>query len=220
MVDLAHKTSLTSCDNTPTVSWVSRLVCTSSTVATELLKVWGSRMAHANIPRPLIHYLEGTANLHADYASRKFNTTLANGSTQPITDFQFLTNFNAEFPLPQNASWRLFHLNSSVVSRIFAILQTQPCTMALWRQVTTKGNAFGTIGSSTATSLTWTPASPTALTENDSPPWLFSPKELETASIPQGLVSECKRYKLQCRPSARPLNWMASPTHATNQGSK
>ena len=172
-------------------------------------------MLTASIPPPLIHYIQGIANKLADVASRDFKIRRPDGSIGHLTDFEFLTKFNKQFPL-QNASWRIFHLNHKVVSRVIATLLMKPCSMASWRQPTTKGNAFGVIGSPTATNLTWTPASPQPPQKCDYPPWQRSPSELDKASIPPELVSECKQYKLRYEQWARPSNWMEKPTPATN----
>ena len=202
MIDLEDQHTLTSCDNTPTVAWVSKLCCSKSQVATNLLKIWGSRMLHAKIPKPMIHYIEGHANKLADYASRKFNTKLQDETQKPISDYEFLTLFNSKFPLPQNQSWRLFHLNGAVVSRIIAVLLTKPSSVASWRRVTTKGNASGIIGSPNANSITWTHGSPTKPQPNKSPPWKFLQTKLEKANFPMALASECKRLKSHLELSA------------------
>ena len=205
-----------SCDNTPAVHWIRKLNCSSSVIANELLKILGSRMAHAHFPPPQIHHIAGIENILADYASREFRITLSDGSTATLTDLEFLTNFNITFPL-QYTSWRIFHLNHDVVSRIIAILLTKPCSMASWRQLTKRGNAFGTIGDPTANTLDWTPALPTSQPTNKSKPWQLSPSALERANFPTALASECRRFKSHYVRSARPTNWMGSQTHATNQ---
>ena len=89
----------TSCDNTPTVSWVNKWSSSRSKVATQLLKIWGSRMVHGNIPPPCIHYLPGKVNTLLDRASREFKIRLPSGNFQTLTDHEFLTTFNADFLL-------------------------------------------------------------------------------------------------------------------------
>ena len=66
MVVMTYISTLTSCDNTPTVSWVTKRQCPVSTVATELLKIWGARMTYGDIPPPMIHFLAGKTNVLAD----------------------------------------------------------------------------------------------------------------------------------------------------------
>jgi len=215
IVTLEDCNTMLASDNTPTVGWIRKLSCSSSNVATELLKVLGARMMHGKFPPPQIHHIAGVDNKLADYASRRFSSKGPDGSTRPYSDFQFLTDFTHTFPT-QNTSWRLFQLNSAIVSRIIAILLTGPSTMASWRRLTAKGNAFGTIGSPTATSLTWTPASPTTPLPNRRPPWECSPTELGKVHFPAALLSECKQFKSRSELSARPLNWTDSQIHATN----
>ena len=198
---------LLSCDNTPTVYWIRKRNSSTSMIAQELLKVLASRMAHAQFPPPQIHHIKGLENVLADYASRKFRMKLPDGSKTYLSDDQFLTKFNSKFPLQQK-SWRLFRLNTNIVSRICAILLMKRSTMASWRQLTKKGNDFGTIGPPTATHITWTPASPTIAPMSTSPPWKRSPKELEMENFPAALASECKRFKSHYVQSARPSNWM------------
>ena len=105
-------------------------------------------------------------------------------------------------------------LTINKVSRITAILLTKPCSMALWRQLTTRGNAFGAIGAATATSLVWNPASPTTQPGNTSKPWQLSPNELAEGSFPKELALECKRFESRYVQLARPLNWTDAQTPA------
>ena len=214
MVPIEGVNTMLSCDNTPAVYWIKKLCCSSSNIATELLKLLCSRMAHAHFPPPQIHHIAGVQNVHADYASRRFRYKLPDGSEHYITDHEFLTNFNTKFPI-QNKSWRTFHLNCVVASQIISILLTKRFTMASWRQLTKKGNAFGTIGHNTANSLEWTPIVEQSPSPNKSKPWLLSQKELDEASFPNALASECRRFKSHYIRSARPSNWMDSQTHAT-----
>ena len=216
MILMTYITTFTSCDNTPTVSWVNKRSSSRSKVATQLLKIWGSRMVHGNIPPPCIHYLPGKVNTLSDRASRVFKTRMPSGNFQTLTDHEFLTKFNVDFPFPQNTSWRICRLNTDIISRVFAVLRMEPCMMASWQQVTKTGNAFGTIASNTANSLDWTPDLQTALETNALSPWSLSPSELEMARIPPELVSKCKQSNWRLEQSARPSNWMEKPTPATN----
>ena len=109
MMEMANCNTLSGCDNTPTVSWVLKMCCSSSEVATILLKAWGSRLFHGHFNPSQLFYLPGSLNTHADFASRKFNHQTGDGTKAPITPFEFLTSFNTQFPL-QNTSWRMFHL--------------------------------------------------------------------------------------------------------------
>lgn len=219
MVPMKDINTMLSCDNTPTVAWVQKRSCSSSKVATELLKVLGSLMIHLKFPAPQIHHIAGTENKHADFASRKFQITEPDGTARTITPLEFLTQFNTNFPL-QNNSWRLFRLNYAAITRINSILLMRPCTMASWRQVTKKGNVFGTIGPSTADTLVWTPALPTLPPHSELPLWERSQQTLEADGIPPALVSECKRYRLHYAQSARPVNWTDTQTLATNSTNK
>ena len=132
LVQLKDVHTLTSCDNIPTVYWVLKLCCSSSDVAANLLKAWGSQMLHDEIPPPGIRYIKGEENELTDIPSRRFRTKLPDGSTHVYTDHKFLTYFNTKFPLPQNQSWQLLRLNSATVSRVIVMLLTEPCTMASW----------------------------------------------------------------------------------------
>ena len=215
IINLTDCNTMLLCDNTPTVGWITKLSCSTSPVATELLKVIAARMLHGKFPPPQIHHIAGEDNKLADYASRKFTNTGPDGATTPYTDFHFLTDFTHKFPL-QDSYWRLFRHNSNTVSRIIAILLTEPSTLASWRRRTAKDNVFGIIGKPTATTLTWTPVSPTTPVPNKQPPWECSPNALEKGHFPMALLSECKRFKSRSELSARPSNWTDTKTPASN----
>ena len=206
ITDVKHKCSFQGCDNTPTVSWIRKMGCTSSRVAAALLRILAIRL-HKTQASPLsTMYLEGKQNSMADDASRLFKTNSTNTWTYNNDDMEFLTYFNSAFPL-QTGSWRLFRFNPELVSRIISELLTPTSTMASWSKITKKGHAFGTIGSPTAKTVTYTPSSQTQALPNPSPPWKPSPQGSDAALIPTKILSASKQSKQLYAPSDRPSSW-------------
>ncbi len=72
------------------------------------------------------------------------------------SDAELLTLFNTHFPLPQQQSWTVYHLNCAVVTRVTSILQMKPFALDNWRQLPTRGRCVGVIGAPTSNTWEWT----------------------------------------------------------------
>jgi hypothetical protein len=49
------------------------------------------------------------------------------------------------FPLPNQTSWTVFHLNCKVVTRVYSALQTKPFALDDWRRLPKVGRHVGKI---------------------------------------------------------------------------
>jgi hypothetical protein len=112
LTDLTRQHTLIFSDNTPAVSWTTRLVSSKaeSKVAARLLRILAlrGRMTHAAMPTP--DHWPGDKNEAADTASCSFETFNAGPYTgwPSTTDASFLTLFARTYPLPpQTGSWQL-----------------------------------------------------------------------------------------------------------------
>jgi hypothetical protein len=109
-------------NNSPTIGWVTRLASRRSLVAEHLIQALALQLKFQQAcPLTPIH-IKGTRNTISDILSRLFGSTPA---WQCDTDAVLLTLFNPMFPLPNQSSWTVFHLNCKVVTLVTSALRTR-----------------------------------------------------------------------------------------------
>ena len=143
--DLRHKHVAMYCDNTPTVAWANRLASKNSKIAGRLLRALALRQRTRRASPLLSISIAGEDNVMADVASRSFRGNNAK-TTFEVSNNDFLTYFNSQFPLPQNLQWKQFHLASKVTTRVISEMQNKPLNMESWLRLPTKGGSIGTTG--------------------------------------------------------------------------
>jgi hypothetical protein len=216
LVDLKHTHTAAWCDNTSTVSWTSRMSSSKSTVGQQLTRALALRMC-ATESSPLAPLsIAGSDNDMADLASRSFRRTGTSGNYD-LSDADFLTKFNSDFPLQQGTSWLMLHLHNKVSSLVFTLLQGQTPPTGSWLRLKKSGCDIGLTGSTSApTSIKWTRISEELKQQleftSSAPLPVGSVKGMQVEDI----KSELAQFKRHFAPSARPLNWTASPTPSTN----
>ena len=93
-----------------------------------------------NRASPLITVsISGVKNCLVDIPSRTFNRQSALGETFCVSDEEFLTSFNSQFPLPQGNLWQCFCLSNKLASLVFAKILGQTLTLGSWLCLTEKG---------------------------------------------------------------------------------
>lgn len=140
-------------DNDPTVSWVRRLATRQSRVAAQLVRALALRLKKNNTcPLTPVH-IPGSQNRMTDIPSRSFGSV---AEWHCKTHQDLLTLFNSTFPLPGQASWTVFQLNSDLVMRVISVLRMRPTTLAEWRRLPKIGVHIGTIGPPMSNLWDWT----------------------------------------------------------------
>jgi hypothetical protein len=209
MVALRHKHVAAWCDNTSTVSWARRMTSSRSRIGHRLVRALMMRI-NVNEASPLVTVsIQGCRNDMADVASRSFSPDACNSSpTFEASNLSFLHSFNSQFPLEQDASWRLFRLSTKLSSLVFSELRAQPQNMDSWRRLTRKGNAIGELGPNSASTVTWTPSSDPSTMRSPSQPCrpLLNSSGVEASA--EGGKLALKLFKSRYVPSARTSNWM------------
>ena len=139
-------------DNSPTVSWVTRLASKKSLVAEHMVQALALRLKtmHACPLTPL--HIEGKRNAIADVPSRSFGS---NPAWACASDTDLLNLFNSRFPLPQQNSWTVYHLNCEVVMRVISALRMKPFALDDWRRLPTRGRCIGEIGAPMSKTWEW-----------------------------------------------------------------
>ena len=72
------------------------------------------------------------------------------------TTTNFHLTFNSRFPLPQDASWRMFRLPPKLPMLVISELRSSQSRLGSWLRITKKGGAIGSIGESLPRTVAWT----------------------------------------------------------------
>jgi len=138
LADLQHCHVAVGCDNTPTVAWASRLLSSKAKTAAHLLRALAIRMLACQATPLTAYHIPGVLNTMADVASRSL-------VSQP-SDHEFLTLFNARFPLEQDASWMLCTLSSKTIGKLYSTLRTTTSPLVWWQRTTRNASITGGTG--------------------------------------------------------------------------
>jgi hypothetical protein len=128
--DLAHKHIALFSDNSPTISWVTKMVSRKSRVAAQLVRALALRLNFKQTcPLTPVH-IPGVKNALTDIPSCSFGSVK---EWECNSDDDLLTLFNTKFPLPQQASWTVFRFGTKVTTRVISELQMKGITLAEWQ---------------------------------------------------------------------------------------
>jgi ribonuclease HI len=120
---LRHTCATVFSDNTPTVSWMQKLMSHSKKpTSARLLRALAMRARTLETQVPTVPHWAGKDNRPADAASRSFDPT---NSHCAFNDTHFLHLFNSCFPLPQAVSWQLLPLPLIPLSQLISTLGGQ-----------------------------------------------------------------------------------------------
>jgi hypothetical protein len=133
-------------DNSPTISWATKLTSKRSFVVEHLVQAIA---LHANpqkaCPFTPMH-IAGKRMAIADTPMRSFGS---NPAWHCNSDNELLTLFNSTFPLPSQQLWTVFHLDCRTVMRVISALRMKPFVLDDWRQLPLPGKLVGNIGQPT-----------------------------------------------------------------------
>lgn len=202
VANLDHAKTVTFCDNTPAVSWVTRMASRQSRIGGRLARGLAIRSRAKKMCTPTALSVAGEANDMADTSSRSMDAS----SKFLLTNDALLTHFNTHFPLPQKQRWKLVTLPTDAISKVVSTLRGSQLTMAQWTM--TEGKRTGDTGSGSRRNGTSTSSSPVAPPRR--PRTSFAPlltgcgKETSDAAVEslRSLLTE------QSEPLARPSNWL------------
>jgi hypothetical protein len=122
------------CDNTPTVSWIKKMVSKSSTPMARQLLRGLAFMLYCHRDGCLITiYVPGPQNIMADIASRALKAlTFFHATTPVLSDHDFLSLFNVVFPLLDQQAWGLAQVPHWLKSNAFEMLHGKRLDLQLW----------------------------------------------------------------------------------------
>ena len=203
---LKHVKTVTFCDNTPAVSWVTRMASRQSRIGGRLARGLAIRSRAHQMCTPTALSVAGDANGMADTSSRSMNER----SGYLLSDNELLTHFSKNFPLPQNRCWRIVNLPTESISSVVSTLRGKQLTMAQW--MTTAANRTGAIGNASppsGTSTSSSPAAPTANKQTSCVPLLTGCGKVTSDEATESLRSLLTEQSV---PLARPSSWLSGAT--------
>ena len=196
-------------DNSPTVSWVRRLASRHSVVAAQLVRALTHRMKAARTSPLTPFHIRGIHNAMTDIPSRSWGSE---PGWNCANDDELLTLFNTKFPLPNQASWTVFHPSSEISMRVISVLRHEPSTMDEWRRLPPIGKNIGTIGAPTSHLWEWTLSYRMNRTKKEFVRSEDSQREFERGGSVTESKSELDRYLRLSQPLERRVPWPTAPT--------
>ena len=202
------------CDNTSAVAWTTKMSSSKSKIGQQLTRALACRMITNKSSHLAALSIAGIDNPMADLASRSFKKTGVKGNYN-LTDIAFLTQFNADFPLPQDNSWLLLQLHNAVSCLVFSVLRGETPPMGSWIRVRKFGCDIGRIGVTSPASVEWTRSSEASTLQLGLPSCRLLPVTSVKGMRVEDTKSALPLFRTRFAPSARPSSWTSSPTPPT-----
>jgi hypothetical protein len=196
-------------DNSPTVSWVTRLASRKSLVAEHLVQALALRLKTMHACPLTPHHIEGKRNAIADVPSPSFGS---NPAWACASNTDLLNLFNSRFPLPQQKSWTVYHPNCAVVMRVISALRMKPFILDDWVRLPTRGRCVGEIGAPMSNTWEWIRTYNRSHTPSESDASQDLQPEREQVSTHTDDKSKVARSLALSRPLARRSLWPATKT--------
>jgi hypothetical protein len=212
---IKHKPIGTLCDNSPTVSWIKKMVSKSkSPTAGRLLRGLAFMLYCHHPGRLTTVHVPGKDNIMADIASRPSKAhALFRAEHLVLSDHAFVSTFDTTFPLPQQQAWQLAMAPLRLKSNIFKTLHGEQLELQQWTAllaIATGAHGKGIANYSHSTSGVQT-SLPTTLKTCSSPLLLPCCK----ASMASEVKSKFSLSRSHSKPPPKSMFWMDIVTPGT-----
>jgi len=215
--DLAHKHIALFSDNSPTVSWVTKMASKKSRIAAQLVRALALRLnVNQSCPLTPVH-IPGVENALTDIPSRSFGSV---PEWNCNTDSDLLTLFNSKFPLPHQASWTVFRLDTRVTTRVISALRMKGITLDEWRRLPPTGKHIGQIGPNMSDLWEWTLTYRGCSTRTESGSSQVLPPECARGTTDGESELRLEQSLALSRPLDRRSRWPVAPTQRSSPGAK
>ena len=215
LVDMPNTQSAVWCDNTSAVSWTVKMNSQKSVIGQQLTRILSLRMLVNKSSHLAALSIAGVDNDLADLASRSFKKTGVHGNYD-LTDEEFLTKFNSDFPLQQGASWLFLRHRDKISSLVFTLLRGETLPTGSWIKLSACDSDIGLTGSTSAPNIMkWIPFSKTLRHQHKLQSWELSPVTSVKGGQAEDIKSALAQFRMRYAPSARAANWLLNPTRST-----
>ena len=140
-------------DNSPTVSWTTKMTSEKSACAAALLRALAMRLKVARASPIIPMHIPGVENAISDIPSRSFGRKV---KWHCKTDADFLAMFSQKFPLPKQNCWTLFQPPKVLTSKVISVLLRQHSELGEWCRLTRKSRSIGSRGRPMPNLWEWT----------------------------------------------------------------
>lgn len=178
-------------------------------VAAQLVRALALRLKVAGASPLTPLHIAGSKNSMTDIPSRSFGS---NPKWHCTSNEELLTLFNSTFPLPNQASWTVYHPSSEISTRVISILRTRDSTLAEWNRLPSPGSFIGAVGSAMSTLWEWTLSFRTPGSNTKSDASLALPPGCDEDSTVEDAKSELQQSVRLSQPLARRLRWPQGET--------
>ena len=207
---IKHETIGTLCDNTPTVSWIERMASKSIFPTAGRLLRGLAYMLHSHHAGGVITvHVKGVDNVMADLASRPSKAMALFAPTNTcLSDDEFLSSFNTEFPLPHKQDWKLATVPEWLKYNVFETLRGKRLDLQQWGNQS--GPDIGRRGKTTASSTKQAAVAHHLQTRPTCSSLLLLPcGKVSMASEVRSRFSQCQKL---CEPSPKNTFWTDTKT--------
>jgi hypothetical protein len=215
ITSMTHTRCLTFSDNTPTVSWATKMASRAETsVAYNLLRGFAMLQRASSSAPPYIASIAGDSNGLADTASRiekVLHPAAPPLSFTAVPISELLTLFDSKFPLSQEKCWHGVTIPAAQLSLVISTLRGQRLTLQRW--MVTPECDHGPTGPDSALKLMSTlgcenfPDCKARLTS-----WLSENASDEDIFVPTDVKSNTAASKRLYGTFAKPTCWLANQT--------
>jgi hypothetical protein len=198
--DLTHKCISLYSNNSPSVSWLQRLVSRRSTIAMQLIRALALRLQLRKVSPLTTLHIAGHNNQMTVIPSRYFGS---NPMCACDTDANFTQLYNSLFPLPKQNSWNVFCFSNATAPRVISVLLMQHFTMDEWRCLPKLGRCIGPIGPSLSHLWAWTHTSTGSPMNKEYDSSQDTPPQSTLDTMAEDARSQLLQSVWQSRPLAR-----------------
>jgi hypothetical protein len=197
------------CDNSPTVSWIERMASKYIfPTAGRLLRGLAYMLHSCQAGEVITVHVKGVDNVMADLASQPSKAMAKFAPTNThLSDVDFLSSFNTEFPLPNNQEWKLATVPEWLKFNVFETLRGKRLDLQQWASQSGAGTGKrgrGTVNSTTRAAVeNLHPTQPTC-----SSPLLLPCGKVSTVLDVKSKFSQCQKLS---EPSPKGTFWTDTP---------
>ena len=208
LVPMKHTHAVAWCDNTSAVSWTVKMSSNRSKVGQQLTRALALRMLVNKSSHLAALSIAGADNELADLASRSFKHTGVKGNYD-LSDHDFLTKFNSDFPLQQENSWLMLRLKQKLCLPVFTVLRGRMLPTGSWLRLSESGCDIGLTGPTSAkSSMEWMPFSEELAHDTKLRSLEVSPVTSVKGALAEDIKSALAQFRTRYAPSARPSKWL------------
>ena len=130
-------------NNSPTVSWVTRLASKRSAMATQLLHALALHLKATQVSPLMPQHIACCQNAMTDIPSCSWGSE-PKWHCKSVSDLRRL--FDSSFPIPNQGSWSIYRPSFATSMHVISVLRMTASSLEEWRRLPEIGKYTGAIG--------------------------------------------------------------------------